>query len=81
MTTLRRYLDRIYDTIHSRGDIEIEAMSFTDDPTINRGSVFARLRYFDGSLLEVREVIVAEDWEIRKLRYRVTAQAGEASVG
>lgn len=79
MTTLRRYLDRIYDTILSRGDIEVEAMSLTHEPTMNRGSIVARLHYFDGSLLAFREVVVAEGCKIRKLRYRYHYQCADGT--
>ena len=65
---LKNYLYRLYDTIISRGNIELELLVF-DDQSRQRGSIEGRLRFYDGSLLEFDEVVLLRDEHIAKLRY------------
>ncbi len=65
---VKAYLRRIYDSILSRGYIGIEHLVF-DDMSDQRGSIEGRLRFFDGSLLVIDEVIIWRDNHLVKLRY------------
>jgi hypothetical protein len=65
---LKRYLHRLYDTIVSRGYIEVEHLAF-DELTDRQGIVEGRLRFHDGSLLDFDEVVLLRDEQIVKLRY------------
>ncbi len=61
---LHRYLSRLYDTIHSRGEIEIEYLD-VKQPTLLRGRITGRLRFYDGSTLAFEEVL--EQQKIRQV--------------
>ncbi len=65
---LKNYLYRLYDTIISRGDVEIESLIF-DDQSKLYGSIEGRFRFYDGSLLEFDEVVLLHGEQIVKLRY------------
>ena len=65
---LNRYLHRLYDTIISRGYVEIERLDFDELPG-RQGSIEGRLKFHDGSLLEFDEVIILRNEQIVKLRY------------
>ena len=69
--TLSRYQDRLYATIHSRQEIEIEEFEiFGQSAVAGRTSeVFIRLRFWDDSLLQIEEALVAEAFAIVKVRY------------
>jgi len=69
MKILRRYLDRLYDAVYSRQEIKIEKWLSKYGRHTGEGSTEARLRFPDGSLLEVREVVVATGSRIEKLSY------------
>lgn len=45
---LKSYLYRLYDTIVSRGDLEVELLVF-DDQSSQRGFIEGRLKFYDGS--------------------------------
>jgi len=68
---LYRYLCRLEDTIRSRREIEIEELEIYDRSEISdRTSFFrVRLRFPDGSLLQIREALVSKGWRISKVRY------------
>jgi hypothetical protein len=65
---LKRYLHRLYDTIISRGYVEIEHLAF-DELSDRQSIVEGRLRFHDGSLLDFDEVVLLRDEQIVKLRY------------
>ena len=65
---LKSYLYRVYDTIVSRGYIEIELLVF-DDQSNQRGAIEGRLKFHDGSLLEFDEAVILRDEAVVKLRY------------
>ncbi len=71
IANLGRYLDRLYATIHSRRGTTIEAFELLDrSVTAGRTSEFyVRLRFWDGSLLQVEEALVAHAYAIVKTRY------------
>ncbi len=68
---LYRYLSRLETTIRSRHEIEIEELQIYDRSQIpGRTSFFrAKLRFFDGSLLQIREALVPRGWRAHKVRY------------
>jgi len=65
---LKRYLYRLYDTIISRGYIEIERLDFDELPS-RQGIIAGRVKFHDGSLLDFDEVILLQDEQLVKLRY------------
>jgi hypothetical protein len=65
---LDRYLHRLYDTIISRGYLEIERLDFDDLPEL-QGIIEGRLRFPDGSLLDFDEVVIIRNEQLVKLRY------------
>ena len=65
---LNRYLYRLYDTIISRGYVEIGRLDFDELPG-RQGIIEGRLKFHDGSLLEFDEVIIFRNEQIAKLRY------------
>jgi hypothetical protein len=75
---LKSYLARLYDTIISRGDVEIEWLVFADQAKL-RGAIEGRLKFYDNSLLEFDEAVLWRDVQVDKLRYAYHYQnaAGE----
>jgi len=75
---IKRYLHRLYDTIISRGYVEIEHLSFDELPG-RQGIIQGRLKFHDGSLLDFDEVILLRREQLVKLRYAYHYQneAGE----
>lgn len=65
---LKDYLYRLFDTITSRGSIDVEILSF-DDQSSQRGSIQGRLRFYDDSLLVFDETIILRNNVLEKLRY------------
>ena len=68
---LSHYLDRLYATIHSRREIVVEEFElFDQSATVGRtGELFMRLRFWDGSFLQVEEALVVRAFAIVKVRY------------
>jgi len=68
---LYRYLSRLEATIRSRREIKIEELQIYDRSQIpGRVSFFrARLRFPDGSLLQIHEALVPMGWRAGKVRY------------
>jgi hypothetical protein len=74
------YLSRLYDTIYSRSEIKIEYLCM---PTPSRylGRIGARLRFYDGSLLELEEeVTLVEEQRIAKVYYKYHYQRADGSL-
>lgn len=65
---INAYLHRLYDSINSRGYVQIEQLVF-DNRSNQRGSIRGRLRFYDNSLLDFGEVLVVRNGQIVKLRY------------
>jgi len=59
---LHQYLTRLYGTVHSRDEIEVEHFDATQR-TLLRGRVAGHLRFHDGSLLAFEEIL-----EVRGVR-------------
>jgi hypothetical protein len=76
---LKSYLYRLYDTIISRGNIELELLIF-DDQSKQRGSIEGRLRFYNSSLLEFDEVVLLRDEQIVKLRYAYHYQSSSGEL-
>jgi len=71
MSSLHRYFGRLHDTILSRQEIQIEELEVLDrsDRPGQSSEFYARLRFLDGSQLQVVEKLVVERFTIRKVRY------------
>jgi hypothetical protein len=65
---IKKYLYRLYDTIISRGNVEIERLDFDELPG-RQGIIEGRLKFHDGSLLDFDEVILLRNEQLVKLRY------------
>ena len=76
---LNRYLHRLYDTIVSRGYIEVEQLAFNNRSN-RRGTIKGRLKFYDGSWLEFGEVIASPGEQIAKLRYAYHYQNASGAV-
>ena len=77
---LSRYLDRLYATIHSRQEILVEEFELLGQSAAGRTSeLFMRLRFLDGSLLQVEEVLVVRALAIVKVRYNYHYQRADGT--
>ncbi len=78
---LERYLARLQDTILSRRGLEIEELEITDrsDQPGRTSELHARLRFWDGSLLEVEEALTTERHLIIKVYYAYHYQRADGS--
>ncbi|NKQ34348.1 MAG: hypothetical protein HF973_01895 [Chloroflexi bacterium] len=65
---LNAYLHRLYDSINSRGYIQVEQLVF-DNRSNQRGSIRGRLHFYDNSLVDFGEVLVVRNKQVIKLRY------------
>lgn len=68
---LGRYLDRLYATIQSRHEITVEKLELFDQSAMagRTSELLIRLRFWDGSLLQVYEVLTVRGFAIVKTRY------------
>jgi hypothetical protein len=78
---LTRYLDRLHATIHSRHEIVVEDFElFDQSATAGRTSeLYIRLRFWDGSLLQVVEALVVRFFAIVKVRYNYHYQRADGA--
>lgn len=66
---LHRYLTRVYSLITSRQEIDVERL-FADETIPGREGTFeGRLRFWDGSLLELIETLVVRGFVVVKIDY------------
>ena len=79
---LSRYLDRLYATIHSRHEIVVEEFELFDQSAVagRTSELFMRLRFWDGSLLQVDEALVVQAFTIIKIRYNYHYQRADGSL-
>ena len=63
------YLNRVYDMLHSRRDLEIAAFSIVRFPTEQSVVMEGRLRFWDGSLLRFYESVVERGLSLIKSEY------------
>lgn len=76
MITLHNYLARIEATICSRGDIVLQDLSIEAESNLI-GHIVDRLIFYDGSFLEIEEVVFVADRKVEKLRYSYHYQQGD----
>jgi len=76
---LSRYLDRLYATIHSRQEVAVEEFYLLDRSAIpgHTSELFIRPRFWDGSLLQVEEALLARMFMIIKVRYSYHYQCAD----
>jgi len=73
---LEQYLNRIYSLIFSRRDANVEELLIANQSQVDRGIVRVQLRFWDESLLEIRENLIVERRMIIKYRYTYHYQKG-----
>ena len=78
---LSRYLGRLYATIHSRDEIVVEEFELLDQSATGgrTSELFVRLRFWDGSLLQVKEALAGRAFAIVKVRYNYHYQRADGS--
>lgn len=76
---LTKYLHRLHDTIHSRGDIDIEALTYKKYSN-RRGTIQGRVKFYDGSLFEFSEMVTLRGKQIKKIRYSYHYQTSEQNL-
>ncbi len=74
-----RYLTRIHATLHSRGDVEIQALEF-EQPTLLNGQVRGRVCFYDDSTLTFEEKAVKHRRNIEKVSYRYHYQCADGTL-
>jgi len=79
---LSHYLDRLYATIHSRREIEVEEFHILDrsDVPDRTSELLVRLRFWDGSLLQMEEALIARRFTIIKVRYSYHYQRADGTL-
>jgi hypothetical protein len=76
---INRYLSRLYDTILSRSEIQIEAIHL-ECLAEDQGLITADLRFFDGSLLSFDERVHVERSRVVKIKYRYHYQRADGTL-
>ena len=79
MTVLHNYLARIEATIYSRQDITVRDLRIEPVSAI-AAYVEDRLIFYDGSFLEIEEVLWLSDRRIEKVRYSYHYQKGDCLI-
>ncbi len=79
---LNRYLDRLYATVQSRQEIEVEEFELFDRSDIagHTSAISMRLRFWDGSLLRVEEALLVRTFTIVKVRYAYHYQQADGTL-
>jgi hypothetical protein len=79
MTTLHNYLARIEAIIYSRQEITVQDLCF--EPVSTTGAYIEdRLIFYDGSFLEIEEVLCLSDRRMEKVRYSYHYQKGNCLI-
>lgn len=77
---LHQYLSRLYATIYSRGEIEVERFC-VKQPSMLRGRIAGRLRFYDGSTLEFEEILeLQKTRRITKVYYKYHYQHADGTL-
>ena len=76
---INRYLSRLYDTILSRSEIQIEAIHL-QRLAEEQGLIVADLRFFDGSMLSFDERVHIERGRVAKIKYRYHYQRADGTL-
>jgi len=66
---LEQYLNRIHSLIFSRRDVNVEELLITSQSQSEEGIVRVQLRFWDESLLEIREDLIVEQGMVIKDQY------------
>jgi len=79
MPHLNRYLDRLYATIHSRDEIDLQEFEVFDrsDAEGRISELYARLKFWNGSNLQFAEALRVQSFAIVKVRYSYHYQSGD----
>ena len=77
---LEQYLNRIYSLIFSRRDVNVEELLITSKSQADAGVVRVQLRFWDESLLEIREDLIIEQGMIIKDQYSYHYQKGNQAL-
>lgn len=75
---MHQYLTRLFATIHSRGDLEIEVLEL-DQPSATEGHIRGRLRFYDRSVLAFEEKVLLRGRSIVRLEYRYHYQRADGT--
>ena len=73
---LHNYLTRLQTIIESRREIDTSDLLILQ-PTKDKGAIRARLRFYDGSFLELSEELEVQGDEVVKLQYSYHYQKGD----
>jgi len=76
---MHQYLARIYATLCSRGDVEIQSL-YTEQPTRLDGRVRGWLRFYDDSTLTIEEKVIKRGRSIEKISYRYHYQRADGTL-
>ncbi len=77
---LRRYLERLRNTIYSRQEIYVEHLGIEEVLVDHLGAIRGRLRFYDGSLLVFDETLVARGVVLVKTDYAYHYQRADGSL-
>ncbi|MCB9434836.1 MAG: hypothetical protein H6668_22975 [Ardenticatenaceae bacterium] len=77
---LRRYLNRIYDTLRIRQEIRIVSLRVEEIEPNQEGLVEARLQFWDGSQLYIDEVLLAQGSLLVKTPYAYHYQDAQSNL-
>jgi hypothetical protein len=78
--SLRRYLERLRDTIYSRQEIKVEYLRVQEALSDRLGAIEGRLRFYDDSLLEFTETIIEQGVVLVKTDYAYHYQRADGSL-
>lgn len=77
---LRRYLERLRDTIYSRREIEVEYIRVEEVLADRLGAIEGRLRFYDDSLLVFTETVIERGIVLVKTDYAYHYQRADGTL-
>lgn len=77
---LRRYLERLRDTIYSRQEIEVEYLRVEEVLADRLGAIEGRLRFYDDSLLAFDETVIERGIVLVKTDYAYHYQRADGTL-
>ena len=77
ISDLRRYYARIYDTLQSRRDCDVEELVFEEFERENSAAIEGRIRFWDESILHLAETFMARGVTLVRTRYVYQYQDGQ----
>ena len=78
--SLRRYLERLHDTIYSRREIEVKYLRIEEVLADRLGAIEGRLRFYDDSLLEFAETVIERGIVLVKTDYAYHYQHADGTL-